>query len=307
MFHKYDAKDITSCLNSRRIVLVGDSTIRQIFWAITKKLNLSGAKQELARSENHSNLRFQSAGVDIEFIWDPYINSSKLFEELSVFRDRERIVGPDQLNTSSSAALVLIGGGLWYARHIEEEPIRLFRKSIDAIVPYMQIMNRRGGKGLSAKPTSLFLRGNDFLYLAPVQTPLYEALEPTRAITISPAKIDPMNQYLGDLSAHHRANVLWSYAHMTSQHNSTYEASGLHVVDDIADRKADVLLNLRCNNMLMAEGRYPLDKTCCTSYSRITWIQWIMLLGGGGIIPILHFTNGQYITSPPGLLLCQPA
>ena len=293
MLHKYAAKDISDCLQSQRIVLVGDSTIRQIFWAIAKKLDPKGAEEDLTKTEKHSDVNLRKSGIGLEFIWDPYLNSTKLHHELTIRRDHSL---PTASGQNSTTALLLIGGGLWHARYIALSPFDHFKASIDSIIALLENQNVNHGLNLHTSVVTRPPAGNDYLYLAPVQVPLYEALAPDRASALSAANIDLMNQYLQQLSGHRRIRLLWSYSQMTWHESSAYEKDGLHVVEAVVNQKADVLLNLRCNDVLTTYGHYPFDKTCCTGYGYLLWIQWVMLVTGLGIFPLLLIfaTSGKF-------------
>ena len=284
LLHDYTAKDISSCLNSRRIVFVGDSTIRQIFWATAKKLDADEAGDELEKAEKHGDQNFLGAGVNLQFVWDPFLNSTRLEDELYAYRNPDDQFDSKEAKEAEGAALLLVGGGLWHVRNIEVAPLKHFRDSIDHIVSFMRPI-----LGVST-PLSTWDRAftypgsKDLLLLAPVQVPFYESLSPARAVSVTPEKIIPMNEYLQQLSTYQGAEVLWSYALMTSQRRRAYEESGIHVVESVANRKADILLNLRCN---AGRRMYPFDRTCCSNYSQPGWVQWLLLLLFLGVLPLV--------------------
>ena len=87
MLRKYTKKDISTCFNSRRIVLARDSTIRQIYWAIATKLDLEATKEQIGLVEKHSDQSLSIEDVHLFFIWDPYLNSTKLQKELLSYRE----------------------------------------------------------------------------------------------------------------------------------------------------------------------------------------------------------------------------
>ena len=287
--HQYTAKDISTCLHSRRIVLVGDSTVRQVYWAIAKKLDAEGAELELASAEKHGDLKFERAGVDLHFVWDPFINGTRLHAELDAYQTGRVSSDMNGSNKTSRAGLILVGGGLWYARHIEIAHLKYFQESIDEITSYMyptvtKTLERPSLlSGTTHKPIE-----EDLLLLAPIQVPLYEALSPSRSVTITPSKIDPMNDYLHELSS--RAEILWSYSVMTWKERRAYEASGLHVVDSVATQKADVLLNLRCNTA--SPRKFPYDRTCCYSYFRPHLMQ-LIISSSVLVFPLIFISPGK--------------
>lgn len=293
MLHDYNAKDISTCLKSKRVVLVGDSTIRQIYWAIAKKLDATGAEKDLAVAEKHGDLRFQSADVELHFLWDPFMNSTSLHLELTAFKERADLSSRTDDSNQISSGIILVGGGLWYARNINVAPQKHFREAIDDIISYMQPAFTENVPSTIFLPNAQSPAAKDLLLLAPVQVPLYDALSPSRSTTLTPTKINQMNSYLHQLSADNRAEIVWSYSLMSWQRKRAYEESGLHVVGSVASRQADVLLNLRCNTLAASSGQYPFDRTCCSNYNQPGMVQWAMLLLGLGILPFLTFIGGK--------------
>jgi N-acetylneuraminate 9-O-acetyltransferase len=73
-----------------------------------------------------------------------------------------------------------------------------------------------------------------------------------------------------------------------------YEESGLHVVGNVAHRKADVLLNLHCNAD-SASKAYPFNRTCCSNYTRPSAIQWIVLILGVLMLPTLSYVRRKHV------------
>ncbi|KAL3424777.1 Cas1p-like protein [Phlyctema vagabunda] len=296
MMHEYRKDDIKKCFQKRRLVFVGDSTTRQIYWATAQKMDFQKAQHEmeslLDSDEKHVDLKFESDGVTVEFIWDPWMNSTGLDHELKHFRPyataAEVAKGEDE-----SAGLILLGApGLWYARHGQENYFRDFKETVDRVIPYMD-HNR------ADSPTERQFPAGDvspnFLLLAPIQVPWYPSLSPSREATMTPEKIDLMNDYLQQVSAHSNADIVWSYSLMTWSGRGEYEESGLHVVENVAHRKADVLLNLRCNADAASKG-YPFNRSCCTNYSRPGFHQWLIILAGMLVIPILSFLRRKHIS-----------
>lgn len=286
LLYEYKAKDISSCLKSQRIVYIGDSTVRQVFWATAKKLDLEGAENDMAHAEKHSDLSFVRNDVFVDFIWDPFLNSSRLQDELVAYRSRSFSTNPVS-NASQSAAILLVGGGLWDARHIGIAPLKRFMDSIDNIVSFMtSVKSGDLSSFASLNPSSDDGSHNVFL-LAPVQVPMYASLSLSRAATITPEKIDLMNDYLQQLSESQGADVLWSYSLMTWRMDYAYEDSGIHVVQPVADRNADILLNMRCNAEAAVSKGYPFDRTCCSSYGRLGWVQWLILVNALAVLPMV--------------------
>jgi hypothetical protein len=289
--HEYKRKDIQECFHQRRLVFVGDSTVRQIYWAVTKKMDLERAQEEfsimLDHDEKHKDLEFTSGGVSVEFIWDPWLNSSGLEHELRKFRANPSLDVDGGLD--NSAGLLLVGApGLWYARHGQENYAKNFRDAIDKVIPFMDHEPETESKKHASAPLPTGKLTPNLLLLAPIQVPRYQSLSPSREATITPDKIDQMNDYLQQVSANSNADIVWSYSLMTWNTRGVYEESGLHVVDNVAHRKADVLLNLRCNADAVNTG-YPFDRTCCQNYKHPGGIQWVMIFTGMLLLPGAYF------------------
>ncbi|KAK0129754.1 hypothetical protein ONS96_000309 [Cadophora gregata f. sp. sojae] len=295
MMHEYTKRDMQECFQKRRLVFIGDSTTRQIFWAVAKKIDQQRAQKEIETldlDEKHTDLAFESDGIKVQFVWDPWLNSTTLAEELKLFK----AYSPAKSDGPESAGLLLLGTpGLWYARHGQENYFKEFRDSIDAVIPYMDHLPEND-TSISGVPMTLASRQEspNLLLMAPIQVPRYEALSPSRVETMTPEKIDQMNDFLQQVSAHSRADVVWSYSLMTSDGDEPYEESGLHVVENVATAKAEVLLNLRCNADAAQRG-YPYDRTCCSNYTQPGGVQWILVLGGMLGLPAILFTRRRHV------------
>ena len=78
MMHNYQDNDLIACLKRRRLVFLGDSSVRQLYWATARKFGI----QERSKAE-HSDLAFHIHDAAVEFRWDPFLNSSNLTMELT--------------------------------------------------------------------------------------------------------------------------------------------------------------------------------------------------------------------------------
>ena len=292
--HHYNSKDISTCFPSRRIVLAGDSTIRQVFWAIARRLDPDSATKTLTEGRQHADLRLNKRNVDLHFIWDPFLNTSRLYHELLLHQNRFSTTADSHDTEKQAASIILAGGGLWHARYFQDDPVSQYMDTIRNISKYYQplyhpeISNQR-----LMLPAAAAASAEDLLLIAPVQLPLYEALSSERGKTITPTMIDPMNRYLEELTVSQSADVLSSFNALSWHERLTYEESGIHVLDTVANQKADIILNLRCNAKSTALGRYPFNRTCCSRYDPPNWIQKPLLLCGMIVLPLLSLTVGR--------------
>ena len=278
--HEYNAKDVTTCLKSRRVVFIGDSVTRQIFWAFAKKLDVREQ-----REDRHSNLSVDAHGLTVEFAWDPYLNTSNLDREVaaaSLSGSRNKHI--------DKAAILLVGGGLWNTRYLGEASYRRFESSISGIMRALhngQIPRTPSGQhGHGSEDV------DDLVVIAPIQVPRYDALSPERARSITPARVMPIYQHLQQSSIERNVTVAWSFSHMTWREPSAYDQDGLHVTGAVAAKMADVLLNARCNAVLRQSNTkgYPMDKTCCNRYQRPNRTQSVILIVSLGLLPAISIT-----------------
>ena len=277
MMHEYSAKDVVTCLKSRRVVFIGDSVTRQIFRAFAKKLDVRGHGES-----KHSNVSVDAQGLKIEFVWDPYLNTSSFYREVAA--TSPSVPKNEQIDT---AAILLIGGGLWNARYLGEASYQHFETSITEITRALHNTNITvtplGQPGRSSENV------HDLIVIAPIQVPHYDALSPERARTITPARVKPIFQHLRRSSIQHDIIVAWTFSHMTWHQPSAYLQDGLHVSEAVAAEMADVLLNARCNAILRQSNTkgYPMDKTCCNRYQKPNWTQSLILIASLGLLPSL--------------------
>ena len=281
--HEYNAEDIVACIGSRNVVLIGDSTIRDTFWAIAGKLNPKAASETEIEALKHQNQNFTEAGVNVRFIWDPFLNSTSLQKELDSYR------------RDSNTAILLVGGGLWHAKHLGATYLSHFKNSIEKIERSINIgssnVRNPSSRKAAEKPTS-----KNLLAITPVQVPLYEKLQPLHQEMISPVRVDSLNSCLKNVSSYSQDFVFWSYAHMILNEKSAYDRSGIHCVESISQIRADIIFNVRCNADLVRSKGYPMDKTCCSQYPKLKWVQVVIMLGSLAILPfgIFQVTQSEF-------------
>jgi hypothetical protein len=270
MLHDYGSQDLSACLRHKKILFVGDSTTRQLFWAAARKLDRNGATREMIRAAKHTDLTFERNHAILEFVWDPFMNSSKLDHELAVLKDgRGMVTATGEFLFERS--LIVIGAGLWHARNFGEDYFDIFKDSVDHIAAEAESLTKE-----QFIPPRLRREWKNPVLFAPVQTPNYGNLSPSRTGTILPSKIKQMNDYLLGLSRNRGIEVLQSFGLMTQNQPYAYGESGLHVVENVANRRADIILNMRCNSEATID-RYPYSKTCCNTSPSYGVVQFILI------------------------------
>lgn len=277
LLHDYTALDIANCNEDGQILFVGDTGTRQVFWAAARKIEGKSmwVFNKQAERDTHGDIEYSTEGANLKFIWDPWLNSTALKEELRMFRERneplayQRGQGLKTLSKTSAkskrSVIIFVGAGLFHARHLGEEYLTQFQQSVDTVAAAAKL-------GLEKKRAIGRDQLGDQIFFAPVIEPLFDRLSPSREVTIMPHKIRAMNEYLEGLSSR-GLNVPWSYHNMTNKWPKMVGESGIHVNARIASKMADIVLNYRCNAKSVQQKGYPFDRTCCSAYQRPSWIQ----------------------------------
>lgn len=265
MLRNYNSKGVSTCLGGERgqgAAFVGDSTVREVFWATARKLNSTVAKAQELKAEKHKDITFQDGKTILSFVWDPTLKSTQLLHYLETSRDNAAD-HTDRLELPNSKTLLVVGGGLWFAKEAKN-PVEDFKHAMDKIALPQEPPYHHGVNAFPGTNRAVFL---------PVQPPLYDSLDTEHKSSMHKADIDAMNKYMRELPAVYGVNVLLSVLDMVDNQPEAYQENGLHVINTVADRQAEILLNYACSQ---AYEEYPYVGTCCYSYplgwdSTIIW------------------------------------
>ena len=240
-----------------------------MYWATVRKVDRQKAAEMSSSAAKHDNLKFKQGCIELEFWWDPFLNSTMLTGEVTRYRS-----GIESSNSTQPAAL-LLGTGLWHAKTSGPMFLRDFEQSIDSVAASLS-HDARGRNGVILPPSGR--EGSKYPVLfAPVPLPVQSRLDPTRAATMTPPRIQGMNDYLRTAITKFNIEVLWSYSLMAWQRPSAFEADGYHAVEMGADTQADIFLNMRCNAEPPLD-HYPFDKTCCNFQPSVYREQQLLIL-----------------------------
>lgn len=243
MLHNYAATETKGCLSQRTVVLVGDSTVRQLYYALLRtidpKTNTTGDK--------HSDRSATAGGVRWEFIWDPYLNGTRT---QALLRGEYRN-GIDDVRVP---ALAILGGGLWHLRHLTAE---------EAMAQWILAVDRVTAAATSSEPVA------DELVLLPVERPIDSQMSTERRTALRQEDITAMNEVMDKRIAQYTDQQLASlsipYVYNVLTKGAESETDdGLHFSSAITKVQANILLNMRCNAAM--PRKFPLSRTCCFQY-----------------------------------------
>ena len=280
MLRSYDAAEASNCL--KQLTIIGDSTARQLFWALADKLN-SRAKVSTGSLElspliaRHANMSLEvGGGRELHFIWDPYLNSTSL----SRF-------------PTSLAQVVVISGGLWQARYLNEHHLRMFERHLTRqVAEYYKTNNKNRTASLPEATAS-----NRPIFL-PISPPFQPSLDSNRSETMTPERISAINADLKTLAKDQGVDVMWATLPMTDGYETAFDSHGLHVSDRIASQQLELLLNRLCNSQMHESVAHY----CCTERDTVHNVQ-ILILGSSLIFALLGMQQtiarllGRYASS----------
>lgn len=294
--HEYTRDDTVSCLRGRRIVFVGDSWIRQLFWAAST--HLDHFKQEVATldfhlsSEKERNLALEAEGVRLEFIWDPWLNSTNLARELARFTPVAENDEKRHPNAAIDAPALLVVGtpGMWAMRHGGAESMNTFRAGVDSLLPFLKSDLDPYANGMYGAQHQPFEAIPNQLIVVPVPIPYYKRLTPARKQTMTPEKVVAMNDYLAKLPSSVQSHIPWVFTHMIDGQPDAYNVNGIHVTKDVREKAFNLLINARCNAGLSprVEGVRSL---ACRAAESSTLIQSVIVLVGIVATPLAWFKS----------------
>ncbi|KZT61315.1 Cas1p-domain-containing protein [Calocera cornea HHB12733] len=282
MMNTYTSKNVAPCLKNRRVLFLGDSTVRQLFFTFAHTVDPSLPATTPNDGGKHTDHTLVSGAqsMSLEFLWDPYLNSTGTREVLSV---------PAR---GQPPALIVLGSGLWYLRNPGSGGLPAWEKMVDATFSLLSAASTRAeGGGLPAADEIVFL---------PVEAPVHAKLNPERQRTIHPSDVQAMNS---DLLHRVSSPSSWDWSpHASPAHgdhplgevviptvfNEMLDPSqtedGLHFSQQIMVTQIQVLLNHRCNKLL--KQKFPWDRTCCRPYPWPGVVQGLVILciAGWGLV-----------------------
>ena len=246
MLRHFDHHDIIlPCLERQKIVFVGDSTARQLFFSLTAILSRGNAidrdaQQQIAKnigantSQWHSDMSIPvSNGPSLDFLWDPYLDSSAwLFDQGQDWPDA-----------------VIIGAGSWHARYLEENHEQHFAKDITLFTDKVLAATQWSDPPI------------DVLLIAlPIIEPDAAHLSPERAKWMTSDRMSKLQSVLESHKACGRLELLQAAGHMVTECETAYDDIGIHVNTAIAAAELDIILNRVCNSAPLE----PPSHYCCS-------------------------------------------
>ncbi|KAM0667247.1 hypothetical protein ACQRIU_005102 [Beauveria bassiana] len=251
----YTGEDIHDCMEHRHMVFSGDSTTRQVFWAMGR---LSNERRSAASIHSEYDMEFD--GIRLLQIWNPYLHVGEgtkegqdLEYQLNLWQEEKHNNVP--VADQKSAGLFLIGAGSWFSLHMfHDDAIGNFS---EAIVKISNIIKMSTLPPFASAPMTPHDGVGNGLFVAPVAPPFYDKLPDYRKgpVGIHKGEIEDINEFLDGISAEQQIPLLRAFPALSREQPGAMvdiTETGLHVIDSVAETKALILLNARCNAKLHA-------------------------------------------------------
>ncbi|KAF8846304.1 Cas1p-domain-containing protein [Paxillus ammoniavirescens] len=288
MLHSYQAKDASQCLASRRVVFVGDSVTRTLYFQFIHTIDPTLPKETPNDGAKHADHSYVSGSqIKLDFFWDPFLNTTSSLA----------LINPSVQHSGDAAhserpALLVLGAGLWYLRYANTSGgLPVWEANVEACIEAIA--------GARIKPA-------DKVVFLPIEEVVSSKLSPERLDTIHSSDIDAMNS---DLYHRIKPSPTTSLLHIFDSTSSgpvslplvfntmlddSRTQDGLHFADTVVKAQANILLNLRCNDEW--PKKFPMDKTCCRRYPWPSPVHLIVL--ASVVLSTCGFLYRSYLKNP---------
>ncbi|XP_076005973.1 N-acetylneuraminate (7)9-O-acetyltransferase [Genypterus blacodes] len=267
MMHKYKSDEAKTCLAEKRVTFIGDSRIRQLFYAFIKIINPERREDGI----KHEDISFEdgSSSVNVDFLWHPEANNSMKERLLSWTHD-----------PSGKPDVAILGVATW--------SIKLHSGSSETLQQYKV--------NLTAMAVPLERLADHAEVYWVLQDPVNEEVLESSRKMITNQQVDMYNEAAVDAlnisKRHSRSRLkLLAASRQAAQETISLSKDGLHMAESTKDVGAMVLMNSLCNKILR-----PIDGSCCQKLPPPNLLQKLSLfffLASALIYLVLHILGNN--------------
>lgn len=189
--------------------------------------------------------------------------------ELEVFSEEKNQV--PTIKEQKGPALVYLAAGAWYTNlqkgKTADERLEAFHEAISNTSNMIDVH----GKNMFTDPMDPIDGIGNQIFFAPPAGPCYQGDKEWNINDTDrrAAEIIQMQDWLHESDGKWNIPLAWAMPALVSGQNKTWVdplITGFHVIDSVAETRANILLNLRCNAKMDRILPYPYHRTCCTDY-----------------------------------------
>ncbi|KAH8721663.1 CAS1 domain-containing protein [Ilyonectria robusta] len=285
MLHDYSAADAQQCMEGRDIVFIGDSTSRAVAFGLGRLMGGDQAMTDQGLVPKHTNANFTYHGVRIQNTYNVWLNTSgddyrlaSSVVHLSTFGHEKK--NPPPIKEQKGPALVYIAVGPWFSNTIRTQyytPEARIAAFQEAVFNASDIVGDSGYDFLTDPMDPVDGVGNQ-IFFTPPSGPVYTGQVP-KNIEESHQRAretKDFQNFLHNSTDELNFSLVWAMPELVYGQDKVWRdslQSGIHVIDQVAEVRANILLNLRCNAKLDRLQRYPYNRTCCTDYGSKPLVQ----------------------------------
>ncbi|XP_030644995.1 N-acetylneuraminate (7)9-O-acetyltransferase [Chanos chanos] len=266
MMHKYKSTEAKTCLKHKKIAFVGDSRIRQLFYAYIRIINPESRED----GNKHENIPYAESSINVDFLWYPEVNNS-MKEQLLSWTE----------GASPQPNVIIIGAATW--------SIKLHNGSNWALSQYKTNLT------FIASPLEKLAERSEIYWV--LQDPVHEETLNDNRKMITNEQIDNYNEAaLNALSTSGRntkASVKFLRAtQQAAKETIAQSADGLHLPESTRDVGAMILMNSVCNKILR-----PIDGSCCQTVGspsilqKLAGVLFLLAIVGFVVLHVLGYSR----------------
>ncbi|KAH7151677.1 CAS1 domain-containing protein [Dactylonectria estremocensis] len=291
LFHKYTSADIRQCMEGRSFLFSGDSLTQEVVYGLGRLLDRAQAnqdQQERYRSDQVVGVKstYLYRGLPLMYYLNPYLETTSdpqwdpLVEQLELFWEEQanHVFIKDQIGP----ALVILGAGGQFT-NVGDHETKWREKYAANLLNVSEIVSERAN--FITEPMDPIDGVGNQVFFAPPSLPAYMGMNRTEAKmkSLHREEITKLQEWLLQASDTLNFPLTWAIPKLSIGQNKTIAdpaGTGYHAIEIVAETKANIYLNLRCNAKLDRQNGYPYSRTCCTDYGSKPLVQLLLVFLG---------------------------
>ena len=236
----YKKSDISDCLGNRNVYMIGDSSLRDLYNELLKKLDLKSSNENLKHSDK------VSSNDQFKFFWDPYLNSTQ--DILEIINDND---------------ILILSSGLWYLRY-------------DSILNWSNLMDNLFIKSMNFNYQTMLLP-IQHPNVGKLSVERSKAIKVDEVDAMN-ADLQIRARNISNVMPYQSSSIVIPFSFNEIFQSLPMETDdGLHYTEKVKDIQSNILLNYWCND-LQKDRRKLNDVTCCTRYKSPVIFQKLFII-----------------------------